>query len=149
MREQLKEIGFRLTELAEYLGLSRPTLYKYIECYEAGDYGQIRPDVLLFFGFLESNPGVDKRSAMQFIIAHTGGDASRDASELVGAMERFGLSREKTDFVLAVMSGDWMDDLIPPLNRYRCVRGRPDLEEEAAEYEAVIGEFVERLNKVG
>ncbi|MDO5862160.1 MAG: helix-turn-helix domain-containing protein [Thermoplasmata archaeon] len=148
MRGQLKDIGFRLTELADYLGISRPTLYKYIECYESGDYGQIRPDILVFFGFLEANPGIDKRSVLQYIVSHMGGDGkSEDMAELVEAMERFGLPREKVDFILSVVGGSWMDDLIPYLNRYRAVMGRPDLEDEAEEFSHAVEEFKKRISR--
>ena len=38
MREKLKALGIRLTELSAYLKFSRPTLYKYIDEYEQNKY---------------------------------------------------------------------------------------------------------------
>ena len=64
VKEQLRELGFRLTELADLLHISRPTLYKYIELYESGEYDGIRGDVLMLFGYISTNPEASKRDSI-------------------------------------------------------------------------------------
>ena len=36
IREQLKEKDIKITELADYLGITRPTLYKFIDIFDDG-----------------------------------------------------------------------------------------------------------------
>ena len=49
LRDKLKEVGLKLTDLAEMLDLSRPTLYTLIENYELGQRSKIEPKILNSF----------------------------------------------------------------------------------------------------
>ena len=39
LRDKIRDLGLRLIDLSEYLEVSRPTMYKYIELYEQGHKG--------------------------------------------------------------------------------------------------------------
>ena len=64
IRERLKEIDFKLTDLAEYLKISRPTLYKFIDLYDKKDYQSINNHVLSLLKYIDENPLVGKKSSI-------------------------------------------------------------------------------------
>ena len=41
LKERFKEIDLKITVLADYLQISRPTMYKFIDMYEEGNYENI------------------------------------------------------------------------------------------------------------
>ena len=53
MKEKLRELGIKTTEMSQYMRVSRPSLYKYIELYESKDYKQIPDKVLRVFKFID------------------------------------------------------------------------------------------------
>lgn len=68
LKDRLKEIDLKLTELAEYLQVSRPTLYNYIELYDKKKYGQINAKALGLFNYITENQLVGKRNVVNYII---------------------------------------------------------------------------------
>ena len=53
VRDKLKEINLRLVELANYLNISRPTIYKYLESYEQRDYSKIDKVTFDLFSYID------------------------------------------------------------------------------------------------
>ena len=68
LKNKLKELGIRLTELSDYFNISRPTIYKYIEHYEEGKLDQINPLVRTVFVFIESKDVISKKEVVTYII---------------------------------------------------------------------------------
>lgn len=68
LRQRLKDMDLRITELADYLQLSRPTMYKFIECYDNGEFEQINKKVLKLFNYITENELVGKRSVVNYIL---------------------------------------------------------------------------------
>jgi len=68
MREKLKMLGLKLTELSNYLGYSRPTLYKYLEDYENKKYKQINFRVRKVFDFIMKKKTLSKIEVINFIL---------------------------------------------------------------------------------
>lgn len=54
--ERIKEVS-SISEAAGRLSVSRPSLYKYMEYYDRGDYDPIPPRILSFFDMVESDDG--------------------------------------------------------------------------------------------
>ena len=120
VKEQLRELGFRLTELADLLHISRPTLYKYIELYESGEYDGIRGDVLMLFGYISTNPEASKRDILQYMVHNIGflDDESTDRTEAVATViARSGCSRQKLDLIMSMVSSDCLDSMVPYLQQ--------------------------------
>ena len=67
LRQRLKEMDLRITELADYLQLSRPTMYKFIECYDNGEFEQINKKVLKLFNYINENELAGKRNVVIYI----------------------------------------------------------------------------------
>lgn len=68
MREKLKTLGLKLTELSNYLGYSRPTLYKYLEDYEKKQYKQINFRVKKVFDFIMKKRTLSKIEVINYIL---------------------------------------------------------------------------------
>ncbi|MFW5890999.1 MAG: hypothetical protein ACOCUI_02170 [bacterium] len=68
MKEKFKKLNLRLTELANYLDVSRPTLYKYIEEYENRRYKNIDASILDVFRFIKKKSTISKLQVINFII---------------------------------------------------------------------------------
>ncbi|MGL5732850.1 MAG: hypothetical protein ACRCXE_02165 [Metamycoplasmataceae bacterium] len=66
--QELKKKDFTVTELSEYLEITRPTLYKYFELYDNKKYRLIPKEVLNFFKLLSKNPLIGKRYLIKYLI---------------------------------------------------------------------------------
>ena len=70
LRDRIKDMDLRLTELANYLQISRPTLYKFIELYDSGEMDEINPKVLKLFDYICSNSLIGKKTVIAYILTH-------------------------------------------------------------------------------
>ena len=52
LEDRLKELDIKKTELANYLDISRPTMYKFIESYDNGEFETINKKVLKLFDYI-------------------------------------------------------------------------------------------------
>ena len=68
LKERLKEMDIRITELSEYLHVSRPTMYKFIECYDAKQFDVINKEVLDLFNYIVENELIGKRGVITYIL---------------------------------------------------------------------------------
>lgn len=68
IRQRLREMDFKITELAEYLQITRPTLYKFIDDYDSGDFALINKRVLKLFNYIENNPLAGKKTILVYIL---------------------------------------------------------------------------------
>lgn len=70
LKDRLKEIDLRITELSDYLQVSRPTMYKLIERYDLGDRASIDKSVLRLFDYINSNELIGKKNVVLYILSH-------------------------------------------------------------------------------
>ncbi|MBQ8684900.1 MAG: hypothetical protein IJ514_01865 [Clostridia bacterium] len=68
LKEKIKEMDLRVTELADYLQLSRPTMYKFIEYYDQENFGSINKSVLKLFNFISENELVGRKAVIAYIL---------------------------------------------------------------------------------
>lgn len=68
LRKRLKEMELRLTELCDYMQVSRPTMYKYMESYDRKDFDEISSDVLKVFNYIAENKLAGKKNVVSFIL---------------------------------------------------------------------------------
>lgn len=90
IRERLKEMEFRKTELSDYLRISRPTLDKFILEYDSGNRESVKPRVRKFFDYIgdDSHP-VGKKSAVKFLLTNLADDDSGDGEKVEEETEEF------------------------------------------------------------
>lgn len=130
MKERLRELNIKLTELSEYVKVSRPTLYKYINSYEEGDFKSLPDDVLALFRFMERDDAT-KESVVSFAISSFSETEDVDAGERI---RKYFLSASetnpKTEFVSKLISSDVLDDILPYLSNYIDIMTAKDFSEE-------------------
>ena len=63
-------MDFKITELAEYLQITRPTLYKFIDDYDQGKFETINKRVLKLFRYIDKNPLAGKKTVLTFILTN-------------------------------------------------------------------------------
>lgn len=68
MENKIRDLDIRYTELAKYLNISRPTLYKYIEDFNRKQYSKIDYYVLDVLKFIKRKTTVSKLQVIDYII---------------------------------------------------------------------------------
>ena len=115
MKARMRELNIKMTELSEYIKVSRPTLYKYIESYESGDLESIPDRVVSLFRMMD-RPEVTKEQVIASIIS----SFSEESEETGEAVRRYlsdpSSSPSKIQFLEKVASTDCLDSIIPYLN---------------------------------
>ena len=116
MKARMRELNIKMTELSEYIKVSRPTLYKYIESYESGDLESIPDRVVSLFRMMD-RPEVTKEQIIASIISTFREDEGTETGE---AVRRYvsdpSSSPPKIEFLEKVASTDCLDSIIPYLN---------------------------------
>ena len=116
MKARMRELNIKMTELSEYIKVSRPTLYKYIESYESGDLESIPDRVVSLFRMMD-RPEVTKEQVIASIISTFREDEGTETGE---AVRRYvsdpSSSPSKIEFLEKVASTECLDSIIPYLN---------------------------------
>ena len=68
LRDRLKDIGLKITELADYLQVSRPTLYKFIDCYDNKEFDDINKNILKLFNYINEHELAGKKNVVNYIL---------------------------------------------------------------------------------
>lgn len=109
IHERLQSLDIKITELAQYLQISRPTMYKFIEAYDAHDRKAVNANVLKLFDYIEDNELVDKRNVIGFILTKLTNQkptGSAEEQELTREIRQFlakNPDSEKAAFIKACM----------------------------------------------
>lgn len=69
IKERLKELDIKITELASYLSISRPTMYKFIEMYDEGSKNDLSKFICELFEYIETNELIDKKNVISYILS--------------------------------------------------------------------------------
>ena len=139
IKERLKDIELKITELSDYLQISRPTMYKFIEAYDAGDNSGINKNVLKLFKYIDENPVIGKKTVVSYILTNLVeekelGDSSEN--RLYNQIKRYIISNPesaKTQFIeLAIQKTDFDDAIKYLLKIYPLLKKRKLSDEEIA-----------------
>lgn len=68
LRERIKQMDLKVTELSDYLQISRPTMYKFIEYYEEQNFDLINRKVLKLFNYIAENEFIGKKTVVSYIL---------------------------------------------------------------------------------
>ncbi len=115
MKDRMRELNIKMTELSEYIRVSRPTLYKYIESYESGDTGSIPDRVYALFRMME-RPEVSKEQVITFIISSFSEEDMGKGEAAKRYLSDPSSSPSKVEFLEKVATTDCLDTIIPYLN---------------------------------
>lgn len=115
IKERLKELEIKITELANYLQISRPTMYKFIESYDDGNKNEINKKVRKLFDYMEKSPLIGKRNVINFILTNLSDIQDTDTGEVNQIMQDIrqyissNPNSEKTQFVQKSLSETQFD----------------------------------------
>lgn len=118
IHERLQDLEIKITELSEYLQISRPTLYKFIDAYDMGERSSINQKILKLFDYITENELIDKKNVIKFIfinlIDKTNGETSEN-QELIRKIKEYisnNPNSEKTLFIESCISKSSYDIVI-------------------------------------
>jgi hypothetical protein len=148
MRETLRQLDLKITELADYLKISRPTMYKYIDSFETRDYKSIDTPVLKLFQYIEKNKGlIGKRNVVNYILTnitvtndHVQTKESALSDEVASFIQTNGSEDVKSQMIKKIIETKDYDKIIPYLVDVQTLLSKKELtEEEYAKLEPIIG----------
>lgn len=70
IRQRLKDMELKITDLADYLQITRPTLYKFIDMYDSNEFDGINRKVLRLFNYIEKNTLAGKKVVINYILTN-------------------------------------------------------------------------------
>ena len=96
IKDRLKELDIKITELANYLSISRPTMYKFIEMYDEGNKKELTSSICDMFDYVEQNELIDKKNVINYILKNVAviSDAS---SEEAGSFAKYVIDKLKSE----------------------------------------------------
>ena len=131
IRERFKEMDLRITDLADYLHMSRTTIYSFMEAYDKGNKSVISPNVLKLFDYVMDNPLSGKKNVMSLLLSDITGDMERinkaentAISPVIKYLTEYPESSKAKFFQLAVSTSDFDSVMEYLLKVYPLLRNR-------------------------
>lgn len=122
MKERLRELGIKTTELSEYMRISRPSLYKYVSLYESGDYGSIPEKVLRVFKYIDRHSKLTKEQVVSFTICEFSESEISDKKEAIrNYLMRSNANDPKVGLMYALVTTHQLDSIAEYLSR-ACIK---------------------------
>ena len=130
MKEKLRDLGIKTTELSEFMKISRPSLYKYIELYESKEYKQIPEKVLRVFKYVDKYKNLSK----ELVIAYTIGECSdTETSDKKDAVRNYLLNKgpndPKINLMYVLATTDSLDAIVQYLASAGTILDEGDLDD--------------------
>jgi len=118
LRNRLKNMDLRITELADYMQVSRPTMYKFIEYYENSSFDLINRKTLKLFNYIVENELAGKKNVINYILNNLievkeMGDS--EEKDFMKTMKKFIVSNpesKKSKFIEYCVLKNTFDDII-------------------------------------
>ncbi len=155
LRDRLKSMELKITELADYLQISRPTMYKFIEYYDNAEFDLINKKVLKLFNYINEHELVGKKSVINYILTNlvdvkdVGDD---DELDIIKKIKKYIISNpesKKSQFLVTCATKDTFDDVIYYLVSIQGLLNKRKLSEEEQELLKPYLEFKENINLEG
>ncbi len=122
MKERLRELGIKTTELSEYMRISRPSLYKYVGLYESGDYSSIPEKVLRVFKHIDRHSKLTKEQVISFTICEFAEGETSDKKEAIrNYLMRSSGNDPKVSLMYALVTTHQLDSIAEYLSR-ACIK---------------------------
>lgn len=131
MKEKLRDLGIKTTELSSYMRISRPSLYKYIDLYEAGDSKGIPESVLRTFRYIDKYKSITKEQVIAFVILEF---SESEGSDCKDTIRNYLLSKGPKDRKIVLMynliSSDALDGIVDYLNNVVSILEGPEIDDD-------------------
>ncbi len=155
IKERLKDIDLKITELSDYMQISRPTMYKFIEAYDDGNSSIINKYVLKLFKYIDENPLIGKKTVVSYILTNLVeekelGDTSEN--RIYNQIKRYLISNPesvKSQFIELVVQKTDYDDAIKYLMKIYPLLRKRKLSDEEVEFLKPFDDIRTILDKIG
>ena len=131
MKERLRELGIKTTELSSYMKISRPTLYKYVGLYEQGEYKDIPNNVLQTFKYIDKHKKLTKEQVISFVILEFADEQGSTKKEVI---RNYLLSKGNNDPKISLMyqliTTDSLDDIVQYLIKSSSILDEEEINDE-------------------
>lgn len=124
IKERLIDLNIKITELANYFNISRPTMYKYIESFDNDDFEKIPKSIYDLFVFIKENKLIGKINVIDYVINYKNQldqqkskINKRNVTNFLKQNDEITLLNEKAEFVVAISKKDTFDKIITFLNK--------------------------------
>lgn len=113
MKEKLRDLGIKTTELSGFMKISRPSLYKYIELYESKEYKQIPEKVFRVFKYVDKYKNLTKEQIIAYTIGEFSDTETSDKKEAVrNYLLNKGMNDPKIDLMYVLATTDSLDAVV-------------------------------------
>ena len=118
MREKIRDLDIRLTELADYLKISRSSLYNYIDYYESNNKKAIPFEILKLFQYIDKSKNLSKEMVIKYIMTHFFAIEGRSIKDdVIVYLNGVDEDDVRLPFIDKLIKTNEMDSLIPYLTR--------------------------------
>lgn len=118
LRERLKDMDLRITELADYLQISRPTMYKFIDYFDNNEFSLINKKVLKLFNYITENELAGKTNVVSYILNNLVDIKELDENNEIDCIKKLkkiilnNPDSKKSQFLKIAVSTSKFDDLL-------------------------------------
>lgn len=141
-------MDLRLTDIAGYIGVSRPTLYRYLGLYESGSRSQIPKEVLNLFRYIDRTKNVTHDMVMVYLVTNfakcsAGGPKAEVQKYISEACD----DDPKLLLMAALAHSDAADTVVPYLTECLDLLGKEELTDNERNQVARFLSFSERVSR--
>ncbi|AEM22667.1 hypothetical protein Bint_2051 [Brachyspira intermedia PWS/A] len=141
LREKIRDLGLRISDLAEYLKISRPTLYKYIDMYEEGNRSTIDTKILNLFDYIQNSKNIGSNNVIYYIMNNIVENSNTNNTEEVKRMKIKSLlkteNKTKEDFIYMLTEDNFFDPILDYLMKCKKLSTDPDKKLSEEDYEFI------------
>ena len=139
LREKIRDLDLRISDLAEYLKISRPTLYKYIDMYEEGDRSTIDTKILNLFDYIQNSKNIGNSNVIYYIMnniienSNTNNSGEEDKRMKIKSLLKTE-NKSKEDFIYMLTEDNFFDPILDYLMKCKKLSTDNNLSDEDYEF---------------
>ncbi len=109
LKDRLNDLHLGITELAKYLNISRPTLYKFISLYDEDQKKEIPKNIIQLFDYIMKNELIGKNNIVNYIFHEILSLRQNKNDELINQLVFFDKNSWKYKFIEELVATDEFD----------------------------------------
>ena len=141
LREKIRDLDLRISDLAEYLKISRPTLYKYIDMYEEGNRSTIDTKILNLFDYIQNSKNIGSNNVIYYIMNNIVENSNTNNTEEDKRMKIKSLlkteNKTKEDFIYMLTEDNFFDPILDYLMKCKKLSTDPYKKLSEEDYEFI------------
>ena len=151
LRERIKQMDLKVTELSDYLQISRPTMYKFIEYYDKQQFDLINKKVLKLFNYITENEFIGKKTVVSYILNNLVEVKPMGESDEVAVVKKLKKNivenpdSKKSKFLELCVTTSFFDELINYLPDIAAIAKKRKRTDEEQRLLILYREFVEQV----